>query len=441
MRLLLDRALQPVDRFDGFEWRDQFQTAAVRYQVNFLSYALSIVQARHMPAFAGYMTEAQCRLLEKQSDRRLWRYWALENAWGHLRLGADPVPRGNIMYSGFVAAQIACAEAAGGQIARGGMHLRLDLPGGRRADYYVDQMTGILIDQYRKANWGLLGCEPHWIYPLCNLISATAIRARDAHNRTDHWAGVAQGFRTGLISNFTTADGRLVPFRSSLTGLAFPAAGGIVMQAFPCLFLNSLFPDLAQEQWGRVTADLARRKWTRAFWPIDVGNYGFSRASTIAASAAAAAEMGDSALSAAMLEFLDAQCPAVTSGGTSHRPRASLWAHALELIARTASGCTFAGLINDGPGAGMTRAPHIAEARYPDVLVAAAHSRDGRLAAVLYPGTEPGIRSIALGGLVPGRHYRAEGAAHTAFRAAQDGAAQIAVLLEGRSPLIVTPVI
>lgn len=29
-RLLLDRALQPIECFDGFEWRDQFQTAAIR---------------------------------------------------------------------------------------------------------------------------------------------------------------------------------------------------------------------------------------------------------------------------------------------------------------------------------------------------------------------------------------------------------------------------
>jgi hypothetical protein len=151
--------------------------------------------------------------------------------------------------------------------------------------------------------------------------------------------------------------------------------------------------------------------------------------------------MGDSALGAAMLEFLDAQCPAVTIGGICHRPRASLWAHSLELIARTASSGTFAGLINDGPGAGMKSAPYIAEARYPDVLVAAAHSRDGRLTAILYPGIEPGIRSIALAGLVPGRHYRAEGAAQRVFRATQNGTAQMAVRVEGRSPLIVTPVI
>ena len=65
MRFLLDRALQPVEAFEGFEWLDQFQTAAVRYQVNFIGYALSMAQATHLPAFGGYLNTAQQRLIDK----------------------------------------------------------------------------------------------------------------------------------------------------------------------------------------------------------------------------------------------------------------------------------------------------------------------------------------------------------------------------------------
>ena len=42
MRFFLDRALQPISEFEGFEHLDDFQTAAVRYQINFISYALSL---------------------------------------------------------------------------------------------------------------------------------------------------------------------------------------------------------------------------------------------------------------------------------------------------------------------------------------------------------------------------------------------------------------
>ncbi len=53
MRFLLDRALQPVGNFDGFEWLDQFQTAAVRYQLNFIGYALSMRRPRACPRLAA----------------------------------------------------------------------------------------------------------------------------------------------------------------------------------------------------------------------------------------------------------------------------------------------------------------------------------------------------------------------------------------------------
>ena len=114
LRLLLDRALQPVDRFDGFEWIDQFQTSAVRYQINFLSYALSVASHAYLPAFEGYIATAQRNLVAKQLDHRVWRYWALESLWGHLRSNRDPIARDNIMYSGFLAAQIAYARSSVG---------------------------------------------------------------------------------------------------------------------------------------------------------------------------------------------------------------------------------------------------------------------------------------------------------------------------------------
>src|SRR5262249_36303674 len=95
------------ERFDGFEWRDQFQTAAVRYQVNFIGYALALAQANHAPAADAYFLDAQRRLQHKIGDERLWRYWRYENAWGRLRIGADPIPEQNIMYSGFTALQMA----------------------------------------------------------------------------------------------------------------------------------------------------------------------------------------------------------------------------------------------------------------------------------------------------------------------------------------------
>jgi hypothetical protein len=431
-RLLLDRALQPVEAFEGFEWRDQFQTAAVRYQLNFMSYALSLAQAHQLQAFSGYLVEAQRMLLAKQSDPRMWRYWRLESAWGHLRSMADPVPRDNIMYTGFVAAQIAFAEAAGGRsLAQAGAHLRLRL-GGHDVDYTLADLSRILADQYRRASWGLLACEPHWIYPLCNLITACGLRTDDP----ELWAELAPAFREGLRREFMTGDGRIVPFRSSLTGLAFPAAGGIVMQAFPCLFLNAVFPDLAEATWARVRARLASGSWSRAFWPIDVGNYGFSRASSLAASAAAAVEMGNGANAEAMLERLDAECPSQLIEGVRHRPRASLWSHGLELAARCNRSGGLAALARTPS---RQNDPYLAEVPYPAVLVARAVADQGCLDLVVHPGQADGPQWLTLGGLRPTAPYRVEGTFTGFIHADEAGMARLKVPLAGRTTLRVLP--
>lgn len=89
-RFALDRALQPIENFEGFQFVDQFQTAATRYQIAQTGYALSLLNAR-LPAFRGYLREAQENLIHNQTDHRIWRYWRFENAWGNFNLNPDPV--------------------------------------------------------------------------------------------------------------------------------------------------------------------------------------------------------------------------------------------------------------------------------------------------------------------------------------------------------------
>ena len=431
LRLLTDRALQPIEAFDGFEWRDQFQTAAVRYQVNFIAYALAVARRNHLPAMTAWQSEAQARLLAKQGNPRLWRYWVLENAWGNLRFGRDPIPRGNIMSTGFVALQMAIGDTGAP------LDLRRRSASWRR--YGLEEMGDILARQYRAARFGLLSCEPNWIYPLCNLITACGLRAADRRTGSAHWPDIAARFGAGLIGEFTTPIGDFIPFRSSLTGFAAPGVGGAVMQTFPCLFLNALYPDLAADHWRRAHGQASARGWRRALWPIDVGNYGFTRAAGYAASAAAAVEMGDTASTRVLLDLLDKDCPATTAMGVTHRPRASLWTHALELTARLNRAHGFRGLIESSDDA--VAGPHLADADYPEILVAAARREGEMLRLVLRPGGAGAIRPIAISGLKPGRHYRTGLADQPFARADETGRAVIAVPLHARTELRIVPVI
>ena len=439
MRLLLDRALQPVDTFEGFHWIDQFQTAAVRYQLNFIAYALSIARAVHFPAFHGYFDAAQENLIAKQQDHRVWRYWRLENLWGNLRPQADPIPRDNIMFTGFLAAQIAYHQGATGRRpfdAPGS--LAFEHPSGERYAYSLPALIDVLRRQYAAAAFGFLACEPNWIYPLCNAISASAIRAHDTANGTAHWESMESAFRHALEAEFITAGGRLVPFRSSVTGVAPPLVGGAVMQAFPCFFLNALLPDIAQRQWLVLRHDLRDRDWRRALWPVDVGNYRFSRASSYAATAAAAVELGDGDVATRLLDHLDDDCPRRVSANVAHRPQASLWAHAVELIARCGRANALRTLIT-APRSSSASGPFIKDADYSDLLAAKAINGEGALFAVLYPGQEPGVKPLTIGGLVPNRSYVAAAPTGCRFQADGAGEARLRLPVDGRTELRITP--
>ncbi len=422
VQLLLDRALQPAEHFAGFEWRDQFQTAAVRYQVNFIAYALAMVRHHHAPAAAAPFAEAQARLLTKIGDHRLWRYWQLENAWGNLRPDADPVARENIMYAGFVLLQM----ALGGS----GTSLDLARSGQPWRRYHMDGIAEGLARQYRTAPFGLLACEPNWIYPLCNLITMAGIKASDARLGTDRWGALADPFLTALAREGTQRGGGFIAFRSSLTGIAPPAPGGIVMQAFPCLFLNALAPDWAQAQWDRVRQRLDRGHWDRLFWPVDTGNYGFSRASGYAATAAAAAEMGDDAIAAACLARLESECPESVVAGVAHRARASLWAHALEVFARANGKDGLRGLVAATP---RPAAPHLASAPYPAVQILRAENDAQGIDLVLLTRESGRDAEIAIGGLAPHRPY-ATGIAGQRFVTA-DAGGTIRLSLRRRGPI------
>ena len=439
MRLILDRALQPVDAFSGFEWVDQFQTAAVRYQLNFMSYALSMAQRVHLEAFDGYLRTAQDNLTAKQTDPRVWRYWRLENAWGNLRTDADPIPRDNVMFTGFLAAQIAYDRAASGQRAFDAPGaLNFARPNGRQTAYSFPALIDVLVQGYARAGFGLLACEPNWIYPLCNTIAATAIRAGDASEGTDHWRAIGGTFRRALESEFMTADGRFVPCRSTLTGLAMPSIGGAVMQAFPCLFLNALFPDLAERQWAAVRHAVRHKGWRTAIWPVDVGNYRFSRASGFAACAAAAVELGDGEAARCLLDLLDEACPATVTGSVAHRPNASLWAHGVELMARCGRAGALRSLVT-APAPSPRPGPFLKNVSYPDLLVAKATRTGGTLRAVLYPGKQPGFKAVTIGGLLPGRRYTVTTYRAHPFTADAGGAAQLNLFVSGRTAMRVAP--
>jgi hypothetical protein len=443
MRFMLDRALQPVEAFDGFEWLDQFQTAAVRYQLNFIGYALAMAQATHLPAFGGYLDTAQRRLIDKQTDHRIWRYWALENLWGNLARDPDPVARENIMYTGFVAVQIAMYQSASGRsdYERTGS-FTLQHPGGRSYAYDFGALVAALERERQRSAFGLIACEPNWIYPLCNTMGAAAVKGHDRMHGGDRWAAQAAEFRVHLEHEFIDLAGRFVPCRSDYAGLALPMIGGAQPQAMPCFFLNATLPELALRHWLLLRRELwrgsGRELDRRRFWRIDTGNYRASRASAYAGTALAAMELGDHQVAQACLAALEEECPARHDDGGYYRPDASVWAHAVEFLARCGATGAFRRLIETPRQGQRMRLDHAA---YPEVLVASATEHDGMLRVVLYPGAAPGRREIGFSGLACGGRYACDGMQELEIVADQDGAASARVLLDGRTEIRLRPIV
>jgi hypothetical protein len=440
LRFALDRALQPVDEFNGFEWLDSFQTAAVRYQLNFLAYGLAMTQARFTPACAGYLHEAQVRLIEKQAQYKVWSYWQWENLWGNLQYDANPLQRENIMYTGFVALQMGLFAASTGRVDfNRDSSFKLQHPSGKHYSSDYSDLIERLIKEYQASDFFLIACEPNWIYPLCNMIGASAIAAYDAQQQHSRWQQHQANFRNALETEFLDGFGHYVPCRSARTGLALPAMGGVMPLAMPCFFLNAIAPDLAIRQWllmRRQLFDKQSHFRLEAFWRIDTGNYGFSRASAYTATALAAAELGDQEVYQHCMQVLEEECPSVLKQGVIHRQRASVWAHGVELMARAVCKNSFQNLILQPR---KLAEPYLEGFSYPDVLVASAHSHQDGLNAILYPGIQDGSYEIGLAGLNPLRHYCVGGAIDTAITADHQGKARFWLPLTGRTRLTVCP--
>jgi Linalool dehydratase/isomerase len=432
MRFLLDRALQPIENFEGFEWIDQFQTAAVRYQLNFLGYALSMAQTTHCPAFGGYLNDAQRNLIIKQTDYRIWKYWKIENLWGNLKLNADPIARENIMYTGFCATQIALFHSASGSdyFLQKSSFSPIDEKG-KRYPYCFDSLVKKLTAEFKRSDFYLMACEPNWVYSLCNTIGAAAIKAHD----TAMWAQHQAPFIKNLEHEFIDYAGRFIPCRSSYTGIAFPTIGGALPQALPCFFLNATMPQIALRQWLLLRRNLIKNAALNRqyFWRIDTGNYGFSRAAAYAGTALAAMEFGDTEVATLCLAALESEYPSIELNGVIHRDKASVWAHALEFFARSCVKNGFRNLIENELK--TMQNPMISHVNYPSVLVAHASYQNDVLKAVFYHGEQPSLQKIGIANLTPHASYFCDGTQTKKIVADADGNATLVVFINGRTEI------
>ena len=447
LRYALDLALQPVDRFDGFTRIDQFREAATRYQLNALGYGLSMSQFTRTPAFTGYLAAAQRNTIEKMLDRRVWSYWALENAWGNLRLGRDPIANSdNIMLTGFYGVMLSMYESLNDDrySQPGALTFRWD-----DATAFVHDYPGLVSAVRRSmtaAPFTLYPCEPNWIYTVCNTFGMNTLLGHDRLYGSDHFPELEARLRHSYEHEFLRPDGRIIGVRSENYGLSWNFWSGSAVQLTTAYWLHAALPDVAQRTWWLVRDSLDKRPDGGAVLPrsvanrIDPGNYRLgTEVYGMAATLMAAREMGDDEWADAAMRSLERHAESSPTTGARRYAGGSVLANLYANLGRFGRHSAVRDLLVFGPPEAWRAGPVLAEVGYPEVLVARAVSDGSRLDLVLRPGSGAVRARLGLAGLAANRTYDVRGAVESDVVASAAGTAELHVELDGRLEVAVTP--
>lgn len=446
LRFALDLALQPLDSFEGFTKIDQFREAATRYQLNALGYALSMSQFTRTPAFTGYLAEAQRNAIEKMLDRRVWGYWAVENAWGNLRFDKDPVDNSeNIMLTGFHGVMVGMYSALNDD--------RYSQPGALVYQWSEDiayrhdfgTLAATVHRNVQRSPFGLFPCEPNWIYTVCNTFGMNTLLSHDRQRGTGYFADVEDRLRHSYETEFLRPDGRIIGVRSSHLGLSWNFWSGPAVQLTTSYWMHAALPDIARRTWWllreRALLHQDGRTTTRpgVSARLDPGSYQlgtetYSKVVTLMA----AREHGDEELASAVQADLD-QGEVDEAGGARRYADGSAFTNLYAIMGRVGRHSGLRDLVAFGAPEAWSRGPVLAEAAYPDVLVARAVTDGRALDLVLRPGSAPMRTVLRVAGLEPGREYDVSGAALPTCTAAPDGTADIEIDLGGRHELRIAP--
>jgi len=123
----------------------------------------------------------------------------------------------------------------------------------------------------------------------------------------------------------------------------------------------------------------------------------------------------------------------VERGGAMRPEGVSNLTGALAALARFGTGHALRGLVRGSLPSAWREGPLLAEAAYPDVLVARAESDGGSLHLVLRPGGGSRRTTLGLARLRPGAAYRVTGGVCDQVTADEAGRALLEVELVGRT--------
>jgi hypothetical protein len=210
---------------------------------------------------------------------------------------------------------------------------------------------------------------------------------------------------------------------------------------------SAFFPDLSRRVWAmlreecvKFDADGEISLSTESYDRMDTGNYRKSEAGIHAQFLVLAREQGDEQVARAILRKLDRDFDRTEINGTVSYGKSSNVNNATIVMGRLMRTGDVRTMVLDGPPAGAMRGPVLAEASYPDVLVAKAFSGGDDLSLVLYGTGTAATQSLGIERLQPNGIYRVDGpGAPQTIQADGRGQARFDVELSGRTEIRLAP--
>lgn len=444
-KFILDRALQPLEEFNGLGELEPFGTSALRYQLNYAQYALALYNYSHTPAFSGYLHEAQRRLIDKMTDHKAWRYWALENRWGNLDSNPDPIRRDNIMFSAYLGQMIGMYQTLSGDT-------RYNQPGAltfrtrnHSAQYSLQSLNNRIFENFQRSEFCLYPCEPNWSYTMCNPFGLNSLLLNDRLLGSALLPQLEERYEHNLRQEFTFANGRYVPLRSTAWGFNLPRISLGVNDGLAAYLHHPCLPGFAETTWEMMRYQNFNPSAQHPFslpkvGRVDIGNYRHSRKGPYAAVLMAAKEMGDQEVYAAVNEAIHSQAKTrIEEGELIYQGCSNLTSFMLA-VAAFGRPAAFHDLLRTGMPEAWRSGPMLAEVPYPDVLVYRAVS-DGKALELGLKANINGTHRLLLSRLQPNTDYRAHGSNITLeFTAGPHGDAVIYLHLHQRQQIMITPI-
>jgi hypothetical protein len=277
------------------------------------------------------------------------------------------------------------------------------------------------------------------------------VLAAEPHHGQGRAEPVLAALRRGLSQEYTFPDGSTVHARSIRFGFATPGVGtgtviGVWLRANFPLLLRPLDPTAAQRLWEILRREDARLVDGELSLPRanasdrrDIGNLQGSMANIWAWLYADAREFGDPDIAAAALRAAEDQLDPQTHAGARAYARASVHSNAVFALGRFIGEHGYTDAVRAPLPREWRDGPLLADAPYPQCLVAHAETDGTDLRLALRPGAGGGRIELSLARLRPGREYRITGAIVDSITATGDGTATVNVDLNKRTEVRLHP--